>query len=81
MTNPISCDLHDYLEIACMYKYLVKLDLKGGRSLEGKAIDIVTTEGREYLVIENGQRHRIDVASLLKLKVITPNATFREVQF
>lgn len=81
MTKPIACDLHDYLEIACLYQYRVKLELKDNRVLEGKAIDIVTTNGQEYLVVENADQHKIDLNHLLKLKVLTPNAKFGEVRF
>ena len=48
----ISCELHDYLEIACLYGYQVKLTLKDDRIIEGKAVDVLTTaEKREYLII------------------------------
>ncbi len=81
MTKPISCDLHDYLEIACMYKYFVRVELKDKQTLEGKAIDVVAAEGHEYLIIENDQRHNIELTRLVKLKVLTPNAKFSEVNF
>ncbi len=80
-TKPISCDLHDYLEIACMYQYRVKLKLKANQSLEGKALDIATIDKREYLIIEDGERHQIDLTNLVKLQVLTPNAKFSEVNF
>ena len=55
----ISCELHDYLEIACMYGYRVKLTIKGHQTIEGKAIDTLTTaEKREYLVIDNGHEQQ-----------------------
>ena len=81
MTKPISCDLHDYLEIACMYHYQVKIELNDNRSLEGKAIDIVTSGGREYFIIENDQKHQIELNRLVKLKPITINAIFGEIHF
>jgi Rho-binding antiterminator len=81
MVIPISCNLHDYLEIACMYHYQVKIELRDNQLLEGKAIDIVITDGREYLVIENGQKHHIELTHLLKLRPITANAKFGEIHF
>ena len=78
----LSCELHDYLEIACLYGYQVKLTLKDHQVLEAKAIDTLTTaEKREYLLIDNGQIQRIELNQLKKLQVLTPNAQFTEVVF
>lgn len=78
----IACELHDYLEIACLYHYQVKLTLKDHSTLEGKAIDTLTTaEKREYLLLDNGQEQRIELNQLKKLTVLTPNAAFSEVVF
>ena len=79
----ISCELHDYLEIACMYGYRVKLTIKNHQTIEGKAIDTATTaEKREYLVIDNGQKkHEVELNQLVKMEVLTPNAKFKKVSF
>jgi Rho-binding antiterminator len=79
----ISCELHDYLEIACMYGYRVKLILKDHQIIEGKALDVLTTaERREYLVIDDGhEQRRIESNQLAKMQVLTPNAKFKEVTF
>ena len=75
----ISCELHDYLEIACLYGYRVKLTLKDHQTVEGKAIDTFTTaEKREYLLIDDQQ---IELNRVKKLQVLTPNAKFSEVVF
>lgn len=76
---PISCDLHDYLEIACLYGYRVRLTLKDRKTLEGKAIDTITTaEKREYLIIGD---QWIELNRIKKLQVLTANAKFSEVVF
>lgn len=76
----ISCELHDYLEIACLYGYRVRLTLKDRHILEGRAIDTFTTaEKREYLLIDAGQKQQIELRHLAKLEVLTPNAKFREL--
>lgn len=81
MTKTLACDLHDYLEIACLYHYAVRLQLKDNLKLEGKALDIVTEDGCEYLVLENDQQHRIDLMRLEKLQVLSPHANFNEINF
>lgn len=79
---PISCELHDYLEIACLYGYQIRLTLKNGQLVEGKAIDTLTsTDKREYLVIENEQKQPIETREIQNLQVLTPNAKFSEVVF
>jgi Rho-binding antiterminator len=76
------CELHDYLEIACLYGYRVKLTLKDRKTIEGLAINMITTdERREFLLIENKGIHEIDLNQLSQMKVLTPNAKFSDVTF
>lgn len=77
----IACDLHDYLEVACLYGYRLKLTLKDSQVIEGKAIDIVTIEKREFLVIDKGEKQQIELNRLKKLTVLTANSQFTEVIF
>ncbi|MDV6343010.1 Rho-binding antiterminator [Nitrosomonas sp. Is37] len=79
----IECELHDYIEVACMYGYQVKLILKNQQIFEGKAKDIVTTaEKREFLIIDNEQgSQQVELIQLEKMQVLTPNAQFKEVVF
>ncbi len=79
----ISCELHDYVEIACMYGYRVRLTLKDHQIIDGKALNVLTTaEKREYLVIDNGhEQQQIELNQFSKMQVLTPNAKFNEVSF
>lgn len=79
--STISCNLHDYIEIACLYGYQVKLTLKNRQSIEGKAVDIITADKREYLLIDNGEQQRVELAQLVKMQVLTAKAKFSEVFF
>jgi Rho-binding antiterminator len=80
--DAISCELHDFVEVACMYGYQLKLFLKNNQVIEGKAIDIVNSpEKRECLVIENDSRQQIELTQLARMQVLTPNAKFNEVVF
>jgi len=83
MTQQISCDLHDYIEVACMYGYQVRLILKDQSTVEGKAKDILTdAEKREFLLLETASgSQQIELISLDKLQVLTANAHFSEVVF
>ncbi len=79
----IACELHDYIEVACMYGYQVRLILKNQQVFEGKAKDIVTTtEKREFLAIDNEQgTQQVELIQLEKMQVLTPNVQFKEVVF
>lgn len=55
----ISCQQYDYIEIACMYRYPVKLTLKSGSVIEGNAVD--TARNSDYqecikIKIDNEER-------------------------
>ena len=80
--DAISCELHDFIEVACMYRYQLKLSLKNNQTIEGKAIDIVNSpEGRECLVIDGNPQQQVELTQLNRMEVLTPNAKFREVIF
>lgn len=83
MTQHISCDLHDYIEVACMYGYRVRLILKDQTIVEGKAKDILTdTEKREFLLLETSSgSQQVELISLDKMEVLTPGARFSEIIF
>jgi len=78
----IPCQIHDYIEIACLYGYRVKLILKDGRSLEGTAIDTFTSaEKREYLLLDNGRQQQLELNQVHKMEVLTANAKFKSISF
>lgn len=82
-TSPIACELHDYIEIVCLYAYRVQLKLRDGQVIEGDAQDTFTSEDkREYLIVNNnGQSQQVELSQLSKLQVLTANAKFRQVTF
>ena len=80
--NVISCELHDFVEVACMYGYQLRLILKNDQVVEGKAIDIVQSDDkREFLVVDSGSKQHIDLMELSKMQVLTPHAKFSEIDF
>ena len=81
--DEISCELHDFVEVACMYGYQLKLILKDQQTLEGKAIDIVNSsdKGECLVIVNNDTKQQIALTQLAKMEVTTPNAKFSEVIF
>lgn len=65
-----------------MYGYRLKLTLKDNQTIEGSALDLITTpEKREFLIIDNKEVSKIELNQLSKMKVLTPGAKFSEVIF
>ena len=84
MSKLISCQLHDYIEISCMYGYRVRLTLKDRQLIEGKAIAIdicADVEKREYLIVDDGQKRQIELNQITKMEMLSTNAVFTEVNF
>jgi Rho-binding antiterminator len=80
--SPVSCELHDYIEIACMHRYRIKIKLKGGQTVTGIAVDTsVTAEKKEYLVIENGERQPIELTQIARIEALSPDAVFKVIDF
>jgi len=69
--QPLACDLYDYLEIACMHRYQLAIELVDGSHLLGQALTTETTASKgEFLLLRTTageQRLRMD-----RLLAITP---------
>jgi Rho-binding antiterminator len=79
----ISCHLHDFIEIACMYRYRVRLTLRDGSTLSGIAQDTaVESNQREVLKLEtaNGMV-KIDQDDLESMQAVDSNPHFSSVDF
>ncbi|MFV3368304.1 Rho-binding antiterminator [Pseudomonas sp. NY15435] len=73
--QPLQCDLHDYLEIACLYRYWLRIELRDGLAFDAQAF---TTHSRRNIdgSLEEFLEVRVDDASrelrLDRLRAITP---------
>lgn len=56
--HPINCDDYDSLELACLHKLILKLELRDGEVFEAKAIDLLQKKRVEYLLIEQDGNQR-----------------------
>ena len=78
--QPISCDLHDYVEIACLYGYDLKIEMIGGESLVARAITTRIKNHEEFLVVdENGVEREIRLDLLLAITPLNPSSRFARV--
>ncbi|GAA3930972.1 Rho-binding antiterminator [Litoribacillus peritrichatus] len=84
MAKLLQCDLHDYLEIACMYQYRVELELLSGQRIVGTPKTTKTSsEKREFLVFirEDKTPIEIETSELSSMTVLTRGAKFERVVF
>lgn len=74
-------DLHDCLEIVCIYHYWLRIELTDDTRFDAKALTTYTTvEKGEFLVVgqsRNQQRIRLDYLSTIA--TLTPGAAFNTV--
>jgi Rho-binding antiterminator len=79
--QPLNCDLHDYLEIACLYGYTLAIELSDGQRLTARAITTRTAHTREeFLEVETTDgRHEIRLDQLLAITPLDNNARFGRV--
>ncbi|WP_434558564.1 Rho-binding antiterminator [Pseudomonas sp. Z4-20] len=79
--KPLHCDLHDYLEIACLCSYTLDIELIDGQRRTGRAITTRTSSTREeFLEVETTDgRQEIRLDSLLAITPQNDNARFGRV--
>lgn len=79
----ISCNLYDYIEIACMHKYSVRITLKDARVIEGVATDTSLDSNRnECIKIQQGsQTFLVILQEIAELEVPEQNPHFNHISF
>jgi len=73
----LSCQQYDYIEIACMYHYPVKLTMKSGTVVQAKALDTARNENRQecikVLIDENEKLIILDDIAMLEVTLSNPH--------
>ncbi len=79
----ISCDRHDYIEIACMYHFLVELTLKDGKCVTGVAQTVALDEKRKECIklTDKGESAMIVLTELASMRALKTNPHFDVVTF
>ena len=79
----ISCNHHDYIEIACLYNLPVTLQVEGGREVSGIALDTVYDENKkESIKLETNKAWElVELALVISLKANKKNPHFDFVEF
>ena len=79
----MNCDEHDYIEIACTFKYRIRLVLKSGEVIEGRALDTRrNAEKEECILMENaGIEQCVVQQEIARMVALTENPHFHAVSF
>jgi Rho-binding antiterminator len=79
----LQCDLHDYIEIVCLYHYPLQLTLSSGERLTGTAVTTCYNDDRqECLVIQqNEAEQQVLLEDIALLEVTVQNPHLKQVQF
>ena len=79
----MSCEQHDYIEIACLYRYPITLTLVSDEHICGIALDTARNEQRQEcikLLVDNTEK-LVPLANLASMKATVPNPHFDRVAF
>ena len=79
----LSCSEYDHIEIVCMHQYPIKLTMKVGGVIEGKALDTGYNDQRqECIKVDTGSVEEwVVLAELASLAVCVDNPHFKQVSF
>lgn len=79
---PLDCDRHDYLEIACLYRYRLLIELTDGTRCEALALTTRTDASKaEFLRVQSGEGMReIRLDQLLAITPLDAAAQFGRVE-
>lgn len=79
------CELHDYIEIACIFGYQIALLLDTDEELKGVAIDTLTKPDKtEYLIfVENDLKKEMEIplSRIRQMQSCIDNPHFNKVDF
>lgn len=79
----ISCNDYDYIEIVCLYRYPVRLTLKSGQIIEGKALDTARNQEKQEAIKldQNGVEQLVVLDDLSLVEVLVDNPHFNKKSF
>lgn len=80
----IACDIHDLIEMICMRRYQVEVSLNDGGTVRGTANDTLTSQGEEFLLLEQPDQAapvvQLNLLHVSLIRVLTPGAQPTEIR-
>ena len=79
----ISCNTHDFVEIACMYQLPLQLIKRNGEVLEGIATDIKLNENKQegLVIMHQSKTIFVELVSVQSMTCSIKNVHFKTVNF
>lgn len=80
--QPLACALYDVIEIACLHRYDVVIELVNGATLEGQALTTETSaDKQEFLILGTADdKVRVRLDQLQAITAVTPGASFKRIE-
>lgn len=79
----MTCEQHDYIELACVYLYQVNLTLKSGEQVKGQALDTLYNDEREVCLClkQNEELQLVVLDQIASMKACQQNPHFNIISF
>lgn len=77
----MSCEQHDYIEIACMYRYPLQVILKSGDTVQGRALDTRRNSAQQECLLTAKPEQLIPLDHIASIEVLVQNPHFNRVDF
>ena len=80
--QPLNCDVHDYLESACMHRYRLQVELIDGRSFVARALTTRTAASKEefLLLARDSGQCEVRLDQLLAISPLGLNVSFGRIE-
>ena len=80
--QPLNCDVHDYLEIACMHRYRLQVEMIDGRSFVARALTTRTAASKEefLLLARDSGQCEVRLDQLLAISPLGLNVSFGRIE-
>ncbi|MDF2180122.1 Rho-binding antiterminator [Aliiglaciecola sp. CAU 1673] len=78
---PLNCNMHDNLEVACLYGYELEVEMTNGALFCGRAVTTETRPGPMEVLVLNvkGQHLVIAMTEIRIIRAITTNPYFSQL--
>ena len=79
--TPIACDLHDHIEVACLYRYELEIHLQDGTTVTGRGLTTRTRSDKtEHLLLgTTADSTSVPLHEIRRIEVKTPGSRFESL--
>ena len=76
--TPIACEVHDHIEVACLYRYELEVRLRDGTTVAGRALTTRTLRDKteQLLLGTMADATAVPLLDIVRIDVTTPGAKF-----